>query len=55
MGVSNREAKVYTLENVVDDAPAVLDVVGVGRPMVFVVCQGGTMFQGLPRHVSMIE
>jgi class 3 adenylate cyclase len=47
MGLSDRDAGAYTLENVVDDALAVLDAVGVERVVVFGVSEGGsaaTMF-----------
>lgn len=42
MGVSDREAGAYTLENVVDDALAVLDAVGTERVVVFGVSEGGS-------------
>jgi class 3 adenylate cyclase len=47
MGLSDRDAGAYTLENVVDDALAVLDAVGAERVVVFGVSEGGsaaTMF-----------
>ena len=42
MGLSDRDAGAYTLENVVDDALAVLDAVGVQRVVVFGVSEGGS-------------
>ena len=42
MGVSDRGAGAYTLENVVDDALAVLDAVGTERVVVFGVSEGGS-------------
>ena len=42
MGVSDREGGAYTLENVVDDALAVLDAVGTERVVVFGVSEGGS-------------
>jgi class 3 adenylate cyclase len=42
MGVSDRDAGGYTLENVVDDALAVLDAVGIERAVVFGVSEGGS-------------
>jgi class 3 adenylate cyclase/pimeloyl-ACP methyl ester carboxylesterase len=41
MGMSDRDAGAYTLENVVDDALAVLDAVGVERAAVLGVSEGG--------------
>jgi pimeloyl-ACP methyl ester carboxylesterase len=41
MGLSDRDAGAYTLENVVDDALAVLDAVGLERVVVFGVSEGG--------------
>ncbi len=42
MGLSDRAAGAYTLENIVDDALAVLDVFGVERTVVFGVSEGGS-------------
>jgi pimeloyl-ACP methyl ester carboxylesterase len=42
MGLSDRDAGAYTLENIVDDALAVLDVCGVERTAVFGVSEGGS-------------
>jgi pimeloyl-ACP methyl ester carboxylesterase len=42
MGLSDRDAGAYTLENVVDDALAVLDAAGVERAIVFGVSEGGS-------------
>ena len=42
MGLSDREAGAYTLENVVDDALAVLDAVGAERVVVSGVSEGGS-------------
>jgi class 3 adenylate cyclase len=42
MGLSDREAGAYTLENVVDDALAVLDAVRAERVVVFGVSEGGS-------------
>ena len=42
MGLSDREAGAYTLENIVDDALAVLDACGVHRAVVFGVSEGGS-------------
>jgi class 3 adenylate cyclase len=42
MGLSDRDAGAYTLENIVDDALAVLDACGVGRAVVFGVSEGGS-------------
>ncbi len=42
MGLSDRDAGAYTLENVVDDALAVLDAVGMERVVVFGVSEGGS-------------
>jgi pimeloyl-ACP methyl ester carboxylesterase/DNA-binding CsgD family transcriptional regulator len=42
MGLSDRDAGAYTLENVVDDALAVLDACGVERTVVFGVSEGGS-------------
>ena len=41
MGLSDRDAGAYTLENVTDDALAVLDAVGVERAAVFGFSEGG--------------
>src|SRR3954470_15097646 len=41
MGLSDRDAGAYTLENVTDDALAVLDEVGVERVALFGVSEGG--------------
>ena len=41
MGLSDRDAGAYTLENVVDDALAVLDAAGMERVVVFGVSEGG--------------
>jgi pimeloyl-ACP methyl ester carboxylesterase len=42
MGLSDRDAGAYTLENIVDDAIAVLDACGVERAAVFGVSEGGS-------------
>jgi pimeloyl-ACP methyl ester carboxylesterase/DNA-binding CsgD family transcriptional regulator len=42
MGLSDRGSGAYTLENIVDDALAVLDVCGVERTVVFGVSEGGS-------------
>jgi len=42
MGLSDREAGAYTLENVVDDALAVLDACDVERAAIFGVSEGGS-------------
>src|SRR4051812_18945783 len=42
MGLSDRDAGAYTLENVADDALAVLDAVGVQRAVVFGISEGGS-------------
>ena len=42
MGLSDRDAGAYTLENVVDDALAVIDAVGAERVVVFGVSEGGS-------------
>jgi pimeloyl-ACP methyl ester carboxylesterase len=42
MGLSDRDAGAYTLENVVDDALAVLDAVEAERVVVFGVSEGGS-------------
>jgi class 3 adenylate cyclase len=42
MGLSDREAGAYTLENVVDDALAVMDAVGAERVVVLGVSEGGS-------------
>lgn len=42
MGLSDRDAGAYTLENVVDDALAVLDLCGVERAVLFGVSEGGS-------------
>src|SRR5438270_8948066 len=42
MGLSDREAGAYTLENVVDDALAVLDAMRAERVVVFGVSEGGS-------------
>jgi pimeloyl-ACP methyl ester carboxylesterase/DNA-binding CsgD family transcriptional regulator len=42
MGLSDRDAGAYTLENIVDDALAVLDACGVERTVVFGVSEGGS-------------
>jgi pimeloyl-ACP methyl ester carboxylesterase/DNA-binding CsgD family transcriptional regulator len=42
MGLSDRDAGAYTLENIVDDALAVLDACGVERAAVFGVSEGGS-------------
>ncbi len=56
MGLSDRDAGAYTLENIADDALAVLDEVGVERTAVFGVSEGGaaaTMLAALhPDRVS---
>src|SRR3954449_5104020 len=41
MGLSDRDAGAYTLENIADDALAVLDAVGAERVAVFGVSEGG--------------
>ena len=41
MGLSDREGGAYTLENVVDDALAVLDATGTERAAVFGISEGG--------------
>ncbi len=41
MGMSDRDAGAYTLENIVDDALAVLDATGIERPVVFGFSEGG--------------
>ena len=41
MGLSDRDAGAYTLENIVDDALAVLDAAGSERPVVFGFSEGG--------------
>ena len=41
MGLSDRDAGAYTLENIVDDALAVMDAAGAQRPVVFGVSEGG--------------
>jgi class 3 adenylate cyclase len=41
MGLSDRDAGAYTLENIADDALAVLDAVGVERAAVFGASEGG--------------
>jgi pimeloyl-ACP methyl ester carboxylesterase len=41
MGLSDRDAGAYTLENIADDALAVLDEVGVERAVVFGISEGG--------------
>ena len=41
MGLSDRDSGAYTLENVVDDALAVLDAVGVQQTAVFGISEGG--------------
>ena len=41
MGLSDRDAGAYTLENIVDDALAVLNACGVERVVVFGVSEGG--------------
>src|SRR4051812_21608608 len=41
MGLSDRDAGAYTLENVAEDALAVLDAVGVERAVVFGISEGG--------------
>ena len=41
MGLSDRDAGAYTLENIVDDALAVLDATGAVQPVVFGVSEGG--------------
>ena len=41
MGLSDRDAGAYTLENVVDDALAVMDAAGMERAVVFGVSEGG--------------
>jgi class 3 adenylate cyclase len=41
MGLSDRDAGAYTLENIADDALAVLDAVGVERAAVFGMSEGG--------------
>jgi pimeloyl-ACP methyl ester carboxylesterase/DNA-binding CsgD family transcriptional regulator len=56
MGLSDRDAGAYALENIVDDALAVLDVCGVERAVVFGVSEGGsaaTMLAAMhPNRVS---
>jgi pimeloyl-ACP methyl ester carboxylesterase len=56
MGLSDRDSGAYTLENVVDDALAVLDACAVERVAVFGVSEGGsaaTMMAGThPERVS---
>jgi pimeloyl-ACP methyl ester carboxylesterase len=56
MGLSDRDSGAYTLENVVDDALAVLDACAVERAAVFGVSEGGsaaTMIAGThPERVS---
>ena len=42
MGLSDRDAGAYTLENVVDDALAVMDAAGAERAVVFGVSEGGS-------------
>lgn len=42
MGLSDRDSGAYTLENIVDDALAVLDACGVERTIVFGVSEGGS-------------
>ena len=42
MGLSDRDSGAYTLENIVDDALAVLDECGVERMVVFGVSEGGS-------------
>lgn len=42
MGLSDREAGSYTLENIVDDALAVLDACDVERAVIFGVSEGGS-------------
>jgi class 3 adenylate cyclase len=42
MGLSDREGGDYTLENVVDDALAVLDAAGSSRAVVFGISEGGS-------------
>ena len=41
MGLSDREGSAYTLENIVDDALAVLDATGTQRAVVFGISEGG--------------
>ena len=41
MGLSDRDAGAYTLENIVDDALAVMDAAGAQSPVVFGVSEGG--------------
>lgn len=41
MGMSDRDAGAYTLENIADDALAVMDAAGAGRPVVFGISEGG--------------
>jgi class 3 adenylate cyclase len=41
MGLSDRDGGAYTLENIADDALAVLDEVGVERAVVFGISEGG--------------
>ncbi len=41
MGLSDRDAGAYTLENIADDAIAVLDAVGIERAAVFGMSEGG--------------
>lgn len=42
MGLSDRDAGAYTLENIADDALAVLDAVGVERTAIFGISEGGS-------------
>ena len=42
MGLSDRDAGAYTLENVVDDALAVLDALGVAQAAIFGISEGGS-------------
>jgi class 3 adenylate cyclase len=42
MGLSDRDGGAYTLENITDDALAVLDAVGVERAAVFGISEGGS-------------
>lgn len=42
MGLSDRDAGAYTVENIVDDALVVLDACGVERSVVFGVSEGGS-------------
>src|SRR5688500_12550262 len=41
MGLSDRDAGAYTLENIADDALAVLDELGIERAAVFGMSEGG--------------